>query len=107
MLRTHPLEIEVCERSALSGFWVQSCFLKSENSVLIDLTTKSTKKLMAEPPALVGLGPCSAAIHVVSYDSSFTTLELCALKQWLVRPARECVDQEFCGPSSLDCVRAR
>ena len=37
------LEIDVCKRSALTGFWVQSCFLKSENSVLIDLTTKSAK----------------------------------------------------------------
>ena len=85
MLRTHPLEIEVRKRRALSGFWVQSCFLMSENSVLIDLTTKSTKKLMVEPPAIVGLGPCSAAIRVVPYNSLFTSLELRAFKQWLVR----------------------
>ena len=84
----------VCERSALSGFWVQSCFLKSEDSVLIDLTTKSTKKLMVEPQAMVGLGLCSAAIHVVSDGSLFTALDLSALKPWLVRPARECGDQE-------------
>ena len=61
---------------------------------------------MIEPPVLVGLGPCSDAIHGVSYDSSFSTLKLCALKQWLVRPVREYVDQEFFGPSSLNCERA-
>ena len=37
----------VSERSVPSGFWVQS-FLKSEKSVLIDLTTKSTLKLIVE-----------------------------------------------------------
>ena len=42
---------------------------KSEASVLIDLTTKSAKKLVIEPPATVGLGLCSAAIPDVSYDS--------------------------------------
>ena len=73
---------------------MQSCFLKSETSVLIDLTTKSTKKLMVEPQAMVGLGLCSAAIHVVSHDSLFTALDLSALKPWLVRLARECGDQE-------------
>ena len=31
---------------------------------------------MIEPPALVGLGPCSAAIHGVSYVSSFSTVKL-------------------------------
>ena len=61
---------------------------------------------MIEAPVLVGLGPCSAANHGVLYDSSFSTLKLSALKEWLVRPARECVDQECCGPSSLDCERA-
>ena len=43
VLRTRPLGIDVGERSAISGFCVQSCFLKSENSVLVDLTTKSTQ----------------------------------------------------------------
>ena len=33
---------------------------------------------MIEPPVLVGLGPCSATIHGVSYDSSFSTLKLSA-----------------------------
>ena len=45
---------------------------------------------MIEPPVLVGLGPCSAAIHGVSYDSSFSTLKLSALKQWLFRLVRVC-----------------
>ena len=36
-------EIDVSERSALGGFRVQTCFFKSVNSVLVDLTTKSTK----------------------------------------------------------------
>ena len=48
-----------------------SSISKSEASVLIDLTTKSAKKLVVEPPA-VGLGLCSAATHDVSYDSLFT-----------------------------------
>ena len=68
---------------------MQFCFLKSETSVLIDLTTKSIKKLMVEPPAMVGLGLSlfSCAIHDVPYDCFFTALELSALKPWLVRPA--------------------
>ena len=72
---------------------MQSSFTKSEASVLIDLTTMFTKKLMVEPPAMVRLGLCSAAILDVSYDSLslFTALELSALKPWLVRPARESV----------------
>ena len=49
-----------------------SSITKSEASVLIDLTTKSVKKLVVEPPATVELGLCSAAIHVVPYDSLFT-----------------------------------
>ena len=49
---------------------MQSSFTISEASVLIDLTSKSTKKLMNAPPAIVALGPCSTAIHVA------TTLEL-------------------------------
>ena len=40
-----PLEIEVRERTVLSRFGVQSCFLISEASVLSDRTTKSAKKL--------------------------------------------------------------
>ena len=45
ILRAHPLEIEVCERNVLSGFRVHSSIPKSEASVLIDLTTKSAKKI--------------------------------------------------------------
>ena len=44
---------------------------------------------MVEPPATVGLGLCSAALHDVSHDSLLTALELSAVKPWLVRPARE------------------
>ena len=53
------------------------------------MTTTSAKKLMVEPPATVGLGLCSAAVHDVSYDSLFAALELSALKPWLVRPAKK------------------
>ena len=73
----------------LSGFRVHSSIAKSEASVLIDLMTKSAKKLMVEPPATVGLGLCSASIHDVSYDSLLTALELSTLKPWLVRLAKE------------------
>jgi hypothetical protein len=89
VLRGHPVEIEICERNVLSGFRVHSSIPKSEASVLIDLTIKSAKKLVVEPPATVGLGLCSAAIHDVSYDSLFTALELSALKPWLIRPTKE------------------
>ena len=85
--------IEVCERNVLSGFRAHSGIPKSEASVLLDMTTRSAKVLMVEPPA-VGLGLSSAATHDVSYDCFFTALELSALKPWLVRPARECFDQE-------------
>ena len=54
----------MCERSALSGFWVQTCFVKSENSVLMDLTTKSTKKLMVEPPANFPVTVCDKYIEM-------------------------------------------
>ena len=37
-----------------------SRILNSEPSVLIDLTTKSAKKFVVEPPATVRLGLCSA-----------------------------------------------
>ena len=63
--------------------------LQSEASVLIDLTTTAAQKLVVELRATVKLGFCSAPIHDVSFDSVFTTLELCALKPWLVRPAKE------------------
>ena len=57
----------------------QSSIPNQEVSVLIDLTTKSAKKLVVEPPATVELGLCSDAIHDVSFDSLFTALDLCAL----------------------------
>ena len=44
---------------------------------------------MVQPPATVGLGLCSAAIHDVSDDFLFTALELSALNLWLVRLAKE------------------
>ena len=89
VLRALPLEIQVCERNVLSGFRVESSIPESVASVLIDLMTKSAKKLMVEPPPTVGLGLCSAALHDVSYDSLFTAVELSTLKPWLVRPAIE------------------
>ena len=57
----------------LSGFRVHSSIANSEASVLIDQATKSAQELVAEPPATVELG---------------LSVSLCALKPWLVRPAR-------------------
>ena len=54
-LRGHPLEVEACERNVLSGFRAHSNISKSEASVLIDLETKSVKKLVVEPLATVDL----------------------------------------------------
>ena len=62
VLRGHPLEVEACGSSVLSGFRVHSSISKSEVSVLIDLETKSVKKLVVEPLATVDLGLNSAAI---------------------------------------------
>ena len=62
---------------------------KSEAHVLVDLTTKSAKKLVGEPPATVGLGLCSQLFIFVSYDSPFTASEFSALKLWLPRNASE------------------
>ena len=48
-------------------------------SFLIDMATKSARKLLFEPSATVGLGLCSAATHEVSYDPLVAALELRAL----------------------------
>ena len=78
VLCTRPLEIEVCERNVVSGSRVRSTLThpRSQASVLIDLMTKSAKKLVVQLPATVELGFCSASIHDVSFDSLFTALEL-------------------------------
>ena len=59
-----------------------SCTPKS----VLDLTTKSVKKLVVQPPATVGGGVgslLSASIHDVFFDSPFTALELSALtRDW-------------------------
>ena len=47
--------IKVYVTRLLSGFQVLSSSLKSEASVLIDLTAKSAKELLVKPPATVGL----------------------------------------------------
>ena len=47
----------------------QSCISKSEALVLVDLTTKSAKNLVVQPPAIVGLGLCSQL-----FTLSLTTL---------------------------------
>ena len=88
-LGLHSFSIEACERNVLSGFRVHSSITKSEASALIDFTTRSAKKLMVEPSAIVGLGLNSDVIHDVSYDSLFTALELSAFESWLVRPGKE------------------
>ena len=59
LLRRHPFQIEVCERNVLSKLRVFSHIPKSEPLVLIDLTTKSVKKVIIEPPAAVDLVLCS------------------------------------------------
>ena len=61
----------MCEKNVLADSECIQHFSipKSEASVLIDLTTKSAKKLVVEPSASVGLGLCSAAIHDISNDS--------------------------------------
>ena len=84
VLRGHPLEVEACGRSVLSGLRVHSSISKSEVSVLIDLETKSVKKLVVEPLATVDLGLNSAAI-LMSDDFLFNALEFSAFKTWLVR----------------------
>ena len=54
-LRGHLFGIDECARNGLSGFRVLSGILKSDASVLTDLTTKSAKELLVEPPATVEL----------------------------------------------------
>ena len=40
------------------------CSVESEDTlVLLDLTTKSAKKLLGVPPAPMGLDPCAAALQ--------------------------------------------
>ena len=70
------------------GFRAHSSIPKSEASVLLDMTTKSAKKLMVEPAA-TWVGLCSAAVHDVLYVFFSSALVLNALKPWLVRPAQE------------------
>ena len=63
-----------------------SCCTKSEVQVLIDLTTKSAKNFVAQPPATVsGVGLCSLLFDV-SFDPLFTALEMSVFKPWSVRP---------------------
>ena len=68
MLRTHPLEHEVCESTVRRRFRLHPRIEKSEASILIELTIDSARNVVVEPPATVGLGLCSDAIHDVSYD---------------------------------------
>ena len=62
VLRESPLEVEVCESKVLSGFRAHSDISKSEASVLIDLETRSVKKLVVELPATADQGLYSSAI---------------------------------------------
>ena len=60
---------------------------KSEESVWIDLTIESARKLVVEPSTTVGLGLRSAAIHDISLSLHSDGVE--RIKPWLVRPAKE------------------
>ena len=60
----------------------------SEASVLPDLTTKSAKKLMVEPPATVGWVSVQL-LYMMSRTIFYSALELSALKTWSVRPMSE------------------
>ena len=71
MLRTHPLELEVCESSVRRRVRLHPLIAKSEASNLIELAIDSARKLVVEPPATVVLGLCSDTIHDVSYDFLF------------------------------------
>ena len=55
VLRGHPLEFEVRERNVLSGFESISSILRTEASVLIDLTTKAAQEFVVESSSAVGL----------------------------------------------------
>ena len=61
---TRTLEVEICESKVLSGFRAHSDISTSEASVLIDLKTRSVKKLVVELPATVDLGLYSSAISM-------------------------------------------
>ena len=70
----------------LSRFRAHSHIHKSEASVLPDLTTKSGKEFMDEPPATVGW--VSVQLLYMMPSTIFSSaLELNVLKPWLVRLA--------------------
>ena len=46
MLRTHPLELEVCESSVRRRFRLHPRIAKSKATILIELTIDSAKKLV-------------------------------------------------------------
>ena len=75
-----------------------SSIFKSEAPVLSNFTNRSAKKLAIKPPATVSRSAYAAAIHDVSCDPFFSTLELSAVKPWSVRIARES------GCKIADCV---
>ena len=65
-----------------------SSISKSEAPVLVDLTTKSAKKLAFEPTETVGLGLCSDAIPDVSCDF-LVNVGGERVEPWLVWPSKE------------------
>ena len=82
------LEIEMCTGMCKADSDCTHTSFVQNRQFFIEFTIKSAMKLVVEPPATVGLGLCSAAIHDVSCDYLFTALELSALNSWLARTAR-------------------
>ena len=71
-LRGRPMEIEAFERNVLSGFRARSNISKSEVAALIDFATKSVKKLVVEPLAMV-----SAQLQFMMYRTTLSLSSLC------------------------------
>ena len=87
ILHVYPLRSR-CAQECAKRIRLHSHIVCPESSIFIEFTIKSAMKLVVEPPATVGLGLCSAAIHDVSCDYLFTALELSALNSWLARIAK-------------------
>ena len=56
------------KRNVRSGFRLHPRIAKSEASILFELSTKSTRELVVEPPMTVGLSFCAVAVYDVPCD---------------------------------------